>query len=184
VPRAERVTARVDDRILLEAAQDGDLDAFAALVRRHHAAVYRVALRMLGSDADAQDAAQETFVRAWRSLGRFRGESAMNTWLYRIVTRRCLDLIAARRPTEELGDAELSAPGDPAERSEQRERFQAVLRAVSRLPGDQRAVLVLREFEGLAYEQVAEALDITVPAVKGRLHRARRSVLEETAQWR
>lgn len=178
------MTARIDDRILLDAARDGDLDAFAALVRRHHAAVYRVALRMLGSDADAQDAAQDTFVRAWRGLGRFRGESAVSTWLYRIVTHRCLDLIAVRRPTEELRDVELSAPEHPAERAEQRERLEAVLQAISRLPGDQRAVLVLREFEGLAYEQVAEALHITVPAVKGRLHRARRSVLEETARWR
>jgi RNA polymerase sigma-70 factor (ECF subfamily) len=178
------VTARIDDRILLEAARDGDVDAFAALVRRHHAAIYRVALRMLGSDADAQDAVQDTFVRAWRSLARFRGESAVSTWLYRIVTRRCLDLIAGRRPAEELRDADHVTPADPTERAEQRERLQAVLRAISRLPGDQRAVLVLREFEGLAYDQVAEALDITVPAVKGRLHRARRSVLEEATRWR
>ena len=176
--------ARVDDRILLQAARDGDLDAFAAIVRRHHAAVYRVALRMLGSDADAQDAAQETFVRAWRGLGSFRGESAVSTWLYRIVTRRCLDLIARRRTTEQLGEVEVAAHDDPAERTEQRERLQAVLRAISRLPGDQRAALVLREFEGLAYEQVAEALDISLSAVKGRLHRARLSVLEETVRWR
>lgn len=69
----------VDDRILVQAAQDGDVDAFAALVRRYQAAVYRVALRMLGSEADAQDAAQESFVRAWRGLGRFRSESAVRT---------------------------------------------------------------------------------------------------------
>ena len=184
MPRAPRVTARVDDRILLEAARDGDLDAFAVLVRRHHAAVYRVALRMLVSDADAQDAAQETFVRAWRGLGGFRGDSTVSTWLYRIVTRRCLDLIAVRRITEELADAEAATGDDPAERTEQRERLQAVLRAISSLPGDQRAVLVLREFEGLAYEQVADALRISVPAVKGRLHRARRALLEEAAAWR
>lgn len=178
------MTARVDDRILLDAARDGDLDAFAAIVRRHHAAVYRVALRMLGSDADAQDAAQETFVRAWRGLGSFREESAVSTWLYRIATRRCLDLIARRRTTEQLGEVEVAARDDPAERTEQRERLEAVLRAISRLPGDQRAALVLREFEGLAYEQVAEALDISVSAVKGRLHRARLSVLTETVRWR
>ena len=181
--RAARVTARVDDRILLEAARDGDLDAFGAIVRRHGAAVYRVALRMLGSDADAQDAAQETFVRAWRGLGGFRGESAVSTWLYRIVTRRCLDMLARRRPTAELGP-ELAAPEDPAERTEQRARLQALLRAIARLPGDQRAALVLREFEGLAYEEVADALSISVAAVKGRLHRARLSVLEEALRWR
>ncbi len=83
---------QVDDRILVQAAQDGDLDAFEALVRRHQPGVYRVAWRMLGSDADAQDATQQTFVRAWRALPRFRHDSVLTTWLYRIVTRRCLDL--------------------------------------------------------------------------------------------
>jgi RNA polymerase sigma-70 factor (ECF subfamily) len=88
------VILHVDDRILVQAAQDGDLDAFEALVCRHQPAVYRVALRMLVSEADAQDATQETFVRAWRALPSFRHDSALTTWLYRIVTRRCLDLIA------------------------------------------------------------------------------------------
>jgi len=174
----------VDDWILLEAAQDGDVDAFEALVRRHQAAVYRVALRMLGSEADAQDATQETFVRAWRGLRRFRGESAVRTWLYRIVTRRCLDVIAARRPTEDLREAKLQTGADPAEIAEQRERLRAVTRIIAGLPGEQRAALVLREFEGLSYDQVAAVLNTSVPAVKGRIHRARLAVLKQTAPWR
>ena len=174
----------VEDRILVAAAQDGDLDAFEALVRRHQAAVYRVGLRMLGSPADAQDAAQETFVRAWRSLGRFRRDSAVSTWLYRIVTRRCLDLIAARRPAEAIEDVELDAGLDTAGTVEQRERLGAVTRAIAALPGEQRASLVLREFEGLSYEEVAAVLETSVPAIKGRIHRARLGVLKETAAWR
>lgn len=174
----------VDDRILLSAARDGDLDAFEALVRRHQPAVYRVALRMLGADADAQDATQETFVRAWRGLRRFRGDSAVSTWLYRIVTRRCLDLIAARRPTRELEQAELYANDDPAQTAEQRARLRGVTRAIAGLPGEQRAALVLREFEGLSYEEIAEALHTTVAAVKGRIHRARVAVLTQTTEWR
>lgn len=174
----------VDDRILLQAAQDGDLDAFEALVRRHRAAVYRVALHMLGSDADAQDATQDTFVRAWRGLGRFRRESAVSTWLYRIVTRRCLDLIAARPPAADLQEVELDAGVDLAETAERRECLRAVTRAIAGLPGEQRAALVLREFEGLSYDQAAVVLNTSVPAVKGRIHRARLAVLKQTTSWR
>jgi RNA polymerase sigma-70 factor (ECF subfamily) len=177
------VILRIDDRILLQAAQDGDLDAFETLVHRHQAAVYRVALRMLGSKADAQDATQETFVRAWRGLKRFRRESAVSTWLYRIVTRHCLDLIAARRPTEAL-QIELAAGVDPADTAEQRERLRAVTRAIAGLPDEQRAALVLREFEGLSYDQVADVLNTSVPAIKGRIHRARLAVLKDTTAWR
>jgi RNA polymerase sigma-70 factor, ECF subfamily len=178
------VILQVDDRILLQAAQDGDLDAFEVLVHRHQAAVYRVAVRMLGSEADAQDAAQETFLRAWRGLGRFRGESAVSTWLYRIVTRRCLDVIAARRPTEDLQEIELETVVNPADSTEQHERLQAVTRAIAALPDEQRAALVLREFEGLSYDEVAAALHTSVPAVKGRIHRARLAVLRQTMAWR
>jgi RNA polymerase sigma-70 factor, ECF subfamily len=177
------VILQIDDRILLQAAQDGDLDAFEALVHRHQAAVYRVALRMLGSEADAQDATQDTFVRAWRGLERFRRESTVSTWLYRIVTRRCLDVIAARRPTEDL-QIELDAGVDPADTAEQRERLRAVTRAIAGLPDEQRAALVLREFEGLSYDQVADVLNTSVSAVKGRIHRARLAVLKDTTAWR
>lgn len=173
---------QTDDAILVQAVQDGDLDAFEALVRRHQATVYRIALRLLGSSADAQDATQDTFVRAWRGLHKFRFDSAVSTWLYRIVTRRCLDLMAARRPTENLEELELETPNsDPDETVQQRERLAAVTRAIALLPGEQRAALILREFEGLSYQQVADVLGITVPAVKGRIHRARLAVISQTA---
>jgi len=179
------VIVQVDDAILVHAAQDGDLEAFEALVRRHQAAVYRIALRLLGSSVDAQDATQDTFVRAWQGLPKFRFDSAVSTWLYRIVTRRCLDLIAARRPTESLDQLELETPeGDPGKTVEQRERLMAVTRAIALLPGEQRAALVLREFEGLSHEQLADVLGISVPAVKGRIHRARLAVIQQTLAWR
>lgn len=106
---------QANDRILVQAAQDGDLDAFEALVRRHQAAVYRVAFRMLRSEVDAQDATQDTFVRAWRGLERFRRESAVSTWLYSIVTRRCLGVIAARDPpkTGRSSSTRASTPPTP-----------------------------------------------------------------------
>jgi RNA polymerase sigma-70 factor, ECF subfamily len=177
------MVVRVADRVLVDAARAGDVDAFEVLVRRHEGRMYRVALRLLGSDADAQDATQETFVRAWRGLGRFRGESAVSTWLYRIVTNRCLNVIAAQLPAENL-DRDLPSVGsDPAEIAEQRERFAAVARHVTSLPPEQRAALVLRDFEGLSYEEVAGVLGVSVAAVKGRIHRARLGVLKETAAW-
>ncbi len=180
----ERMSRQVDDRFLITAARDGDLDAFEALVRRHEVAVYRVAFRLLRSDADAQDATQETFVRAWRSISRFRNESTFSVWLYRIVTRRCLDLLAARRPSAILEDDEIDAGVDTAETAEGRERLRAVTRAIAALPAGQRAALVLREFEGLSYDEIADVLETTVPAVKGRIHRARLSVLKNTTTWR
>lgn len=178
------VVVRVDDGVLLDAARAEDVEAFAELVRRHQAAVFRVALRLLGSDADAQDATQDTFVAAWRGLRGFRGESAVSTWLYRIVTNRCLNALAARRPTEVLDADTPSVGGAPEQVAEQRERFAAVAAQVGRLPAEQRAALVLRDFEGLAYAEIAEVLGITIAAVKGRIHRARLSVLKETTAWR
>jgi RNA polymerase sigma-70 factor (ECF subfamily) len=177
------VAAGVEDQFLVEAAQAGDLDAFATLVRRHQAAVYRIALRLLGSSADADDVTQDTFLRAWRALARFRGDSTVATWLYRIVTRRCFDVLATRRPTEPLEEKHLEIGVDPAATIEQRERLRAVARQIQALPDDQRAALVLREFEGLTYEQLADVLDTTVPAIKGRIHRARLAVLKETTPW-
>lgn len=172
----------VHDVTLVEAAQAGDAAAFEALVTRHQTAVYRVALRMLGNDADAQDAAQDAFVDAWRGLDRFRHGSRFSTWLYRIVTNCCLDLLARRRPTEEIDERVIDLGSDPAELAEQHDRLVRTAGAVLRLPPEQRAPLVLRELEGLSYEDIAEALSVTVPAVKGRLHRARLALIEASVR--
>jgi RNA polymerase sigma-70 factor, ECF subfamily len=178
------VVVQASDRFLVGAAQAGDLHAFEALVGRHQDAVYRVALRMLGSKVDAEDAAQEALVQAWRALSTFRGESEFSTWLYRIVTNRCLKARAARHPMEALPDVLIDRDSDPAEALVQSERLHALARAVLALPAEQRAALVLRELEGLSYEQIAQALGVTVPAVKGRIHRARLGLLKASATWR
>ncbi|MBJ7471381.1 MAG: sigma-70 family RNA polymerase sigma factor [Solirubrobacteraceae bacterium] len=174
-----------DEAFLVRAAQRGDLDAFGDLVRRHELQVFRVALRMLGSQADAEDAAQEALVKAWRSIGRFRQGSAFGTWLYRIVTNHCLNVIAARRPTmpwDEQRDADAGA--DPASAVQRRAELAELTASISALPAEQRAALVLREFEGLSYEEVAEVLQISLAAVKGRIHRARLTVAQDLGDWR
>ena len=174
----------VDDDVLVAAARAGDTAAFEELVRRYEAPVYRVAVRMLGADADAQDATQETFVRAWRGLARFRADSAVGTWLYRIATNRCLTVLASRRPTVVLDDELPGRSEDPARVAERHAQMDAISAAVAALPGDQRAALVLRDYEGLSYDEVADVLQIGVGAVKSRIHRARATVLKRTVGWR
>ncbi len=154
------------------------------LVLRYQAPVYRISLRLLASSADADDVTQDTFLRAWRSLARFRGDSTFATWLYRIATRRCFDLLAAHRPTETLNEEHLGPSVDPSNTIEQRERLRAIIQQIQALPPDQRAALVLREFEGLSYQQVADVLETTVPAIKSRIHRARLTLLKVTTAWR
>jgi RNA polymerase sigma-70 factor (ECF subfamily) len=178
------VVVQVSDRFLVGAAQAGDRHAFEALVRRHQGAVYRVALHMLGSEVDAEDAANEALVQAWRALSTFRGESAFSTWLYRIVTNRCVNARAARHSIEPLPEVLIDRDSDPAEALAQSERLDALARGVLALPAEQRAALVLRELEGLSYEQIAEVVGVTVSAVKGRIHRARLGLLKASAAWR
>lgn len=165
------------------AARSGDLDAFEALVRRHQTTVYRVAIRMLRSESDAQDAAQEAFVQAWRALARFRSDSSFATWLYRIVTNRCLNMIQQRRSEQPLPDRLIALAGDPASQAETSQRLEALVKAIHDLPGEQRAAIVLREFQGLPYEEIAEVLGISASAVKGRIHRGRLELINDMAAW-
>ncbi|GHG43627.1 MULTISPECIES: RNA polymerase sigma factor [Amycolatopsis] len=178
-----------DDTELLARAADGDATAFGALVREHTPRMYRVALRITGSAAEAEDVVQEAWLAAWRSLAGFRQESAVSTWLYRVVTNSALAVLRRRRPTVSLDDpapqstvdsALLAAavPG-PEGRVVRAEEVDAVLRAVGRLEVSQRVPLVLRELEGLSYEEVAEVLDVNVTALRSRLHRARVALLAE-----
>ncbi len=177
------MVAEVDDQVLVRAAKGGDLDAFEVLLRRHQTPVYRVALRMLGSEADAQDASQEAFVQAWKSLGGFRADSSFATWMYRIVTNRCLNVIATHRQDQPLPDRLAALAGDPADAAESRARLDALLEAIQALPDEQRAAIVLRELQGLTYEETAEVLAVSLAAVKGRLHRARLTLVERMAGW-
>ncbi len=170
--------AREDEAQRVARARGGDFDAFDALVREHGPAVYRVALRMLGDPADAEDAAQDAFLQAWRGLRSFRGQSRFTTWMYRIVTNRCLDELARRRATEPLEEDSPSERPGPEQVVVARSEFAILRRAVDDLTPEQRVTLVLREFEGCTYEEIAEVLGISVSAVKSRLHRARVEVLE------
>lgn len=152
---------------------------FEELVRRHELSVYRVALRMLGNASDAEDAAQEVFVRAWRGLASFRAESALSTWLYRIATNHCLGVLnRADLRAGPLTGEEVDPRHGPESIALERDALHTLKMAIGKLTPEQRAPLVLREFEGLAYEEIGEVLDLTPAAVKGRLHRARLELLK------
>ncbi|MBA3412671.1 MAG: sigma-70 family RNA polymerase sigma factor [Actinobacteria bacterium] len=174
---------QTSERYLIEAAQAGDLLAFEALARRHEALVYRVALRMLNRPADAEDATQDVLLQAWRALPRFRSESSLPTWLYRLTTNRCHNVLRSLRPSEPLA-AELASGQTTELEVEQALRLDAVKAAVVRLTPQQRAPFVLREFEGLSYVEIAEVLETTVPAIKSRLHRARAELVSALSECR
>lgn len=169
----------VDDEARLVAlARSGHAEAFAQLVLRHQTRAYRVALRMLGNPADAEDAAQEAFLAAWRALDRFRFDSSFSTWLQRIVVNRCLNMLRARRSVpEQHADREPVAMPGPQEAVEVHEQLMVLRQALQRLTSEQRAVFILRYLEGCTLEEIAQALDISIPAVKSRLHRARAELI-------
>ncbi|MCE0764347.1 sigma-70 family RNA polymerase sigma factor [Pseudonocardia kujensis] len=173
-------------------AGEGDVRAFSVLAQRHQPALYRLALRLVGNAADAEDALQESLLDAWRRLDRFRGDSAFTTWAYRIVTNRCLDLLRRRRATvsveqvAEVAPERLAAPeaGAPEHAAEVDAGLAALRAALRTLPDDQRACFVLRELEGLGYAEIAEITGASETAVRGRLHRARRGLAEVMRSWR
>jgi len=177
---------QLDDDHLVTRAKAGRLDAFEELVRRHRTTVYRVALRMLGDEGEAEDATQEAFVHAWRGLAGFRSDARFSTWIHRIVTNRCLNLLRARRPAVPLPEVEVAAP--PARAPERvvevNWQLDDLKQAIDQLTPEQRAPLVLHDLEGHHYDEIAAMLDISVAAVKSRLHRARLGLLDAMRQWR
>ncbi len=175
-----------DDGILVTRARSGDTTAFERLVRRYSGPVYRIALRVLGDPEAAQDAAQETFVTAWRRLHDVRAEQAFAAWLYRVATTRALQTARARR-TEAALDAvppPVSSSGNPEPAALAGDLRAALDRALVRLTPEQRACWVLKELEGLSYDEIAHVTHTGPGAVRGRLHRARSRLVEELTPWR
>jgi RNA polymerase sigma-70 factor, ECF subfamily len=169
-----RFVTALGDSLLVQRAAEGDLEAFEALVRRYQLQVIRVCNGMLNDPHEAQDAAQDTFFTAWRSIGRFRGEAQFSTWLYRIATNRCLKQLRRNLPTPtERALDQPSAQGNPPDMIEASERYAAIAAAVKKLAPDQRAAFLLRDVEGLPYNEIAEVLGVSMTAAKSRIYRAR-----------
>lgn len=190
-----------DERALVAASRDGDPAALEALVQSHQDRVYSFAMRMCRNVEDAKDILQDTFLGVIRSIREFREESKFSTWLYRIAANACLKKrrrgVHDPTPEQELSlddlmprpDAEGRKPEIPdwsgdAERALLQGELSARMEsAIDKLPRDYKTVLVLRDVEGLSAEETAQALGLSVPAVKSRLHRARVFVRRELADY-
>jgi RNA polymerase sigma-70 factor, ECF subfamily len=173
-----------DDQSLIAACRSGQTEAYGVLIRRYQDRLYPTVLRLTGCAEDAQDLLQETFLRAYQKLGHFQGESSFYTWVYRIAVNLALSNRRRRRPDCRAGcgndghgnlvdsatDFRETDPSLPLERIERERTVQAALDA---LAADHRAVVVLKEFDGLRYEEIAAVLGIPVGTVRSRLHRAR-----------
>ena len=178
----------------IAAAQKGDQSAFEALVRLYEKRVYALTLRMCKNPADAEEAAQEAFLAAWQGLAFFRGESSFSTWLYRLASNACVDILrreGRHQASLSLDDEETAialpdrslSPHDEAERAELRRQIEAGLDA---LPPDYRQVLVLRELHQRTYDEIASILSLDVGTVKSRINRGRkrlRKILLESGNF-
>lgn len=164
-----------DDRTLVAAFLAGRREAFDLIVGRHQRNIYQLCFRFVGNHEDAADLVQDVFVRAFKGLRRFKGDSALGTWLYRISVNVCLNRVAVRRPPTEPLDAVPRADAraeDPLDRVVRAERAAAVRRAIGRLPPKQRATLVLRVYQELTHEEIARILGGSVGAAKANLFHA------------
>ena len=170
------------DAALIQRVLDGDQEAYADLVRAHQARIRRLCAHLLGDAMLADDAAQEVFFKAYQQLASFRQQSSFSTWLYRIASNQCLDLLRRRRRERtESWDALVEQQGEQVhehlavspEAAPTPAYADLAHRALARLSPDDRLVLTLRELEGLSYEEIAQALQCSLDAVKSRLRRAR-----------
>ena len=177
---------REQEAAIVRKVLGGDANAFETLVLEYEKNVYNIALRMTGNSEDAADMTQEAFIKAYNSLQAFRGDSKFSVWLYRIVSNVCLDFLRSknRRPTVSLSvedDDGEDAQLDVADESQSPELLldrkltrDSVRRGLDSLPPDYRQILLLREIQGLSYDEIAQALSLEVGTVKSRIFRARK----------
>ncbi|HET7618695.1 MAG TPA: sigma-70 family RNA polymerase sigma factor [Vicinamibacterales bacterium] len=168
------------DEELVARSMGGDLDSFNQLVLRWERPIYALAYRVIGREEDARDVCQETFLRAFRALGGFKGQAKFSSWLYRITLNLCRDWIRRQRrtPIAEMPEGvdliELASESTPVESIEdlvaRREIGRAIARAMADLPSEQRTAIILKEYHGLTFQEIADLLDCPLSTVKTRLY--------------
>lgn len=182
--------AGLPDIVLARRAGMGDRSAFTVIFHRHGPAMFRYALHMLdGHTEDVEDALQNAWVKAWQHMGDFRGDAQLRTWLFTVTAREVVNLRRRRRPQPVRDDPLLErtpAEGDlePEQQTVHRELHESLVLALSELPWRQRASWLLREMDGLSYQEIAAVLETSPTVVRGQLHRARAALAVRMAQWR
>jgi RNA polymerase sigma-70 factor, ECF subfamily len=187
---------QVDEATLIERVKNGDQQAFEDLVSRYENKVYRLAIKLTRNETLAEEVMQEVFLKIYEKIGTFRGESALSSWIYRIAANACFAKLNLEKrhqhadldetmPQAEIAlhdrqDATLESPDRPLLTNE---ALSVISRAIERLPEDFRVVLTLRDVEGMSNEEVARILELSVPAVKSRLHRARLLLRKRLARY-
>ena len=177
---------REEEAKVIRAVLDGNTNAFEDLVLAHQKSVYHIALKMTGNEEDAFDLSQETFLKAFRSLGTFRGESGFGSWICRMAANLCIDFLRKRKrqgggqlislDEEEEDRRPLELPDEryePQSALEKKEMRRRVQEGLLRLPDEQRLILVMRDVEDFSYQEIADALKIELGTVKSRIYRAR-----------
>lgn len=178
-----------NDRILLEKAKSGDINAFEKLVEAYQKKIYNICLRMIGNADDAYDLAQEVLIRIYKSINGFKEQSSLSTWVYRITTNVCLDEIRKRKLKRtvsldqdiRLDDSEIkreivSDDPPPDELAEKKEIKKTVASAINMLNEEHRTVIVLRDIQGFSYEEIAKITNCPEGTVKSRINRARQAL--------
>src|SRR5580765_1769918 len=168
------------DEELVSRSIGGDVDSFNQLVLRWERPIYALAYRVIGREEDARDVCQETFLRAFRALGGFRGQAKFSSWLYRIALNLCRDWVRRQRRTpvvqlpEDVDVMELAASREPTEPIEdlvaRRELTRVVEKAMARLPEEQRTAIILKEYHGLTFQEIADLVGCPLSTVKTRLY--------------
>lgn len=179
----------LEERKLIKKAKSGDQQAFGILLSNHETRMYNIAYRMMGNTEDAMDMVQEAMIKVYRSLDRFEGNAQLGTWLYRVTTNTCLDELRRRKlrqavSLEERQERGAPSPVDhtyekPEETVERRERHQVLQHAIEQLTPEHQAAIVLRDIQGMSYQQAAKVMDCPVGTMKSRVSRARLALREE-----
>jgi len=180
-----KASERSDDECV-RSARAGDRAAYSILVRRHQASLHRYLVRMVGSHDEALDLTQEAFVRAWQALAQWEPGAQFRTWLYRIAANAALDVLRRRKtvefvPLDDTFEAADAAAG-PERLAQGMQEVRRLEAALARLTPERREVLLLREIEGMSYEDIGRVLALTEGTVKSRLARARTALIEETGK--
>ncbi|MFV0313919.1 MAG: RNA polymerase sigma factor [Anaerotignum sp.] len=188
----DETLAELEDKQFISKAKQGDMAAFEELILQHEKMVYNVALRMMNHSEDAKDISQEVFIKAYRNISNFDERSTFSTWIYRITTNTCIDEMRKRKGKQTFSldnefegeesswKREVADDADTPEKSLlKKEEKNEILMAMEGVSEEYKMVFILRDIQGLSYEEISDILDLTLGTVKSRISRARKNIKEE-----